>query len=1410
MTNPFASPYKAFFSGSIIEPTTISGNNIIVDKDIQLEWPSFYIEDAIPFNRIMNFSVLGEFRVYLPAANQSSVFSDALFINLGPFPLVLYYYDGTLFKIIEGTPSYTYSLLTTPVPFANAFFNITNPNPEIAAQTVEFTSSVAAQSLLLMGTGEDSKTIEEVLDLSNGTTRTTRKFKSFKSIINLSDVPIKNMTARIPPVQAAAAFSYTPTKLTIPVFDPANQLADLKQIFDVYREPQNLRIQCNSEQAHDSASFIIFGYKNGLFDSEEFSFVGDAGHNVKSFTTETKFSAVSYIRNTGQKKVLVQIDFPAVNGKASFRIMNGETIDKLSICSKTNYQQHIAPRSLTLTYTIPAGAVAGTIQINGHNTSTLYSVTEIISTPANTGAAAVTKVYTTTELFCTVQSLTNTSTSSLTFTNVKLQYPENNGLAEVTMISIASLPQKYVIPLSAIINPTLYASPLKISAKGNGPVAITITGTAAHGGPESEVVFLKSSDVKTPTVLSNTTIKQFVTVISCFNTADQLLTNFSITAHNDSVLGGYFTHVESVDLNSIGSNIFKRIPNTPQTNIIDVITQSVLTPPHDLVDYNDSVLCVYEADNPQFDFAFELDISASTTINYDGDATIVAAANGTFYDFYAPYNLQIKTDYCSPSDGTTILHSDTTVWQGPANAPLAYPFVFLPPSQYEIHSKGAVSVDIIGFIPGTDPYEEQYGNHFNKTLNETVDVPAGGFVTTQNTFWTIDQVVVNSGSSESFSIINPRKKYNENEYPDFHIVEDRPVSAKDNFTTHMNRRYLDASPNLLMTFDSGPAYLAVTGINEFFESQTINTSTYNPLDVNTLTKKFFFVTKIESATTTPNVVCAYAPSANVLQVDMPNYSKKTTNKSITHITNQYFKGDIAKIGTQGAYLAILSKLPPPFASVLEIWCDEIFASDKTTPLSNASIYIRGMNLRHPIDVNENFEIEENVDIIPGLWVQTKNQYLYLLLVTTHTDYHDGPAQQILIKGLKVRSVFTVPKDYTFNNTTTLEANKNTIAITTNPSPAQGAQPLLISANNGALIEIIGENGAKTSASETFSIGKSGIATSSGRYTSLLSVTNIGREIVSNCNIEGLKVDGIAEWIFVKSSETPVPPANKVPLLGNPPSTYPDKNLEINSSVASDAGKYLLIEGSDSSEEIITEQLPLLVANENSLTQNQYGSLLNVWNLTGQTLTNGFSIKAPAIEGLTHYIYTSDNSSQKGEWEHIPFGAFLSEEKGKSIAGSGLFFNEHTLNENVETIIITGLKNLKITAEHSAKALVYTEYTQKNRTSVAWTLPLAADVIEIGMFFYAYNIQSSTQDLTLGTSGNDCINSDTKIKSFTLNSGDSALFVAITGGWAIICSNNTVMQPAGTTFFPVAQETKDIDEGWFTIEENQTVINCVLE
>lgn len=1371
------SPYNSYFADSLITAFKSSGHLLIVDKHTQLSWPGFYIQDAKTMNRIMNVSVLlPNLNVYLPPANQSAVFSDVLFINLGPYPLRIFDYMGNPVQTIAGVPTFTYAQLTAPLPYANPFFTVTNPSPVVTIQHVEFTSPVAAKSVLLKGTGIAGVPIVEELDLKAGTTTTALRFGSITSAVNTSDVDLTGVTAKIPAIEGAYAWNYIDSPgVTIQAL---NRFADLKQIFDPNRTPGNLFLFIDPlSSAGGTVKLDI--YVNGSLDHLSRTIPSTPGN----FTLEN-ISGVVNVTTTSINPISVRLQTIATD--SPFDIIETQNISASSGRANDNYQPWVVPAKFTLSLTIPVTLNNGSVTLL-MKTVTGYKWPVQIVIPNNTTASPVSysveienEASSSHYLYVSCESLKNDITQSVgqvTYTNVLLTYPAVNGREEVIVVDVPSLAPG--AEATTYNNPTVPACILEFSGTATGPINLVVKGTNANGIIETdENVQLVPPTSGTLTHLTGISNLQFVTVTEILNNSTQDITDFVCQQRLDPPPPEEpFYHVTSSPLTGTSQEI-DSLNATASANFYwglyadELKIDNTINNAYEIIGNN---YYGFSYNSPGYSFN-------KASIQYIpyvlGNAQILFAMNNSYY-------LRCKTTYNGGSVGSFAL-------QGPTNAIINYPLVYLPPNRYLVSSAQSMSLRITGLTPSITP-----GNNPIET-SENIDLLAGESKLTSTTFSEITKVSIQNVSgnySPAFSVKNPARTYLGNSYPNFFVVKTQSVTAGQ--IININQDYKNRRPKLFADSDlvSSDNWMQVKGINNLYQEQTVNIRKYGSGSSislsNDITPEFLFVTEVKNiqVSGSSNMTLAWAPASDVLYTKTPHY-----NPSIAS-TTQAKNGYVALAPVEHGETAELLKLPPPVACILEVYCDQItWKAGSPRPAGNPSIYLRGTNNSGIYLKGDPYNIvEEEVFIEEGKWIKTKKQFLYLFEVRTifaptfSTQAFDNSWAKIDITNLQIRTIPVAPMPdtgYVYNNTSLIYGNNNIYTDIVNPpsDPEQGLQTLRLHGNAGATLLLEGKANDEIN-TETVLIGSTGQRNSVNEYNYVIQVTNVGSTNATGVWIEGLSKGGNPEIIFINNGSAQA--ANPIPLEGNPPADFPPRQLTLISDVASASGGFVYLIGKDGDGITLPEEVPIIDGRVN--TTREYTSLSKAYNMTGVQLDVGFTTEAEGVEGIAHYLYVTDNSTKAGVWAKMPFGAFLNDTHGRAAVGPGIFFDDGTFSEYVETKIITSISKLELSIEDRAKALIYRGTPGHD---VTWVLPTIGG--ETGLFFYIHN--TSRNALIVTTSG-EMLNEgiDTSVK---LLPTQSLIAVAVLNGevteWITACCNVPVQISAPPLLFPVVTTSGELD------------------
>ncbi len=1375
-------PFQAFFADSLITAFKSSGHLLIVERDTHLVWPGFDIHGAKTMNRIMNVSVLGDFKLYLPAANQSNVFSDVLFINLGPLPLNIYDHDGNFIKKITGVPAYVYTDLTTVVPYADPFFELedTSASNDVTADFVHFTSTVAAKSLLLKGIGEGGGAISETLALREGTVSTIRKFSSFTSILNRSDLDLPHVTAKIPGKKAAAAWNYIASPgVTIGAL---TKLADLKQTCDFNRKalPVTITYTSPSPASVGTDRILIWGYADGSSQTLSVSVQLNAG--THTYTTATSFSAVVRVFNESNSitPTNVSLTYPATENSAAFEIIKPQTLAPDSIAND-NYQPYVAARSLECAVDIPAGAAAGTMEITVENAINKSVSHAQIHLPANTSGSVLhlTEHFDSGFLITSCSFLKNMAT--VTYSNFTLTYPATNGAAAVVIVDEAVLVPNQEI--TTFNNPTVSENVIKITGTATGPIAVSVTGTNASGALQTEEsVTLIPPASGTQTDLTGYTSLRFVTITQIFNNSTQDIEDFNVQQELIAP-DPYFYHVGDSPLTGGTQVLDSRYATTTsneydifyyrQTDNLKVKGKINNDAPTDLTLIGNNVINQIQGGSTPPDIT---NINSATTTN----GLPILPQDGPYYNFHFNNAYDLFIDAYEPPYNVEALPKQI----GPANAIINYPLPYLPPNKYIVYSAQTVSFIIRGFIPSTTP------GGAPEVHEESLLVLGGSHQETATIFWDIIDVRTNGYASTAISLRCPATTFEGNEYPDFFVIKTRPIAYNERIA--IDYEYRLRRPKLFGLSTASPsAGFTVTGINNKYQEQTVTIKEYDNTTTN-LTPEFLFVTEVKNMEGTAQTLnLLYAPASDILYTHTPNLSP-VPNKSYTHAKNGYVATQSVAAGAN----ATLLKLPPPYASTLEVWCDSI---DTTTGVQRSTgvVYLLGTNNSGIYEPGNPYNmVEEDLVIKPNQWTKTSKQYLYLFTVRTRVVANDAgyvpPAQyKYRINNLKIRTVIDTPPPpptpYVYNNTDILYGENNIYDTINNPPDilTHDVQPIIIHGNVGAELFIEGKADAEE-ISESVTIGALGLHTLAQQYNHITRVINEGDTAVTGCWIHGTQVIGKTEVVFIDDGSAFA--AKELPLEGNPPENFPPRNLTIISSVASTPGDFLYLVGVDGEGITVHEELPINAGRTQSAFE--YQSLSRTLNMTGVDLQVGFTTEAEGVQGIAHYMYTTDNSTQAGVWAEIPFGAFLNSTRGLSASGPGLFFDQGSLNARVTAKVIESTAKLDLVIEDLSKVMIYNAPAGHDTT---WVLPEHGQ----GDHVYIYIHNASRSTLTVVTRGQP-LNKSTNTTSVKLVQGQSFIAVAAPAAdststaWITACSNIPVVIPPPPILFPVTNQTGTLD------------------
>lgn len=1419
--------YQSFFSGSIVQPTSVSGNNIIIDKDTVLTWPSFYVEGSTPLDRIMNISVIGDFNVYLPDAYQSNLFSDSLIINVGPKPLQLYDSNENFVKKISGSPPYVYVSLSETVPYKNPFFTVSNPTPPIVPQIVDFYSTVSANYLYIKGVGENDEVFIENLKLTKGVTaQTSNKYKSFDMILNTSRSDLPSVTAEIPRVIGAEKWLYigngtadNPTGITLPVGGVVK--AELKQTFDAYRKSVPLKLTytlSNDKQVR----LGIYGYQeDGNFYSQNINTESTAGTHV--FET-IPFSSVINIYRAAENNpddhggiiTYLSLVYPAQSlSESDFIIVEKDTLLN-GHYTETNYQPAITPRRLNFEYTIPANSNAGTVEIRGQAVLTpenkTSQITENIQIPSNQTGQPVTKTIITKNYYSSIESIN----PSIGLSKVKIVYPSNNGYEEVVMIDLLTVPANKKI--TEINNPQLHSSFLKISAKrpaGVDFVTLRLKGTnSSHSIIEEDVTL--DIDVEDSTKLTAETGKYFSNVLECLNDSEKTLEDFSI-----NWMPSYFDDFFHVDTDLFGekqdldNKYFLQSKYT--TYLPDMRSPKIFLDPYTDPKKNPNyfigkMFCCLSSD--YYDAKFFIN-----SLGKYGQA-YPSPENRHYYEIWERFDMykgDVFIDRCYDLNlyyTSTNSSTSTQFVRHLPNVQINYPLPFLPPNKYTAYSSDAIKLKVTGKIAN------------GVTVTETLTINANSYVQTSNVYFLINSLETTDNTS-NFSFVNKACSYNGNEYPDIYVMPN--VNGYMRYIggdTKMEDIYNIMNPKLFYPeVHSYGEHISVTGITSNFEEKTINIGLYSDASDHVSSEAFLFVSSVKSVSNNQGIALGYAPNGGEIPINYvappPLEKNNATSPLNVYVKNQ----QVPSIAGE----AILQKLPPPNITTLEVWCDSIIDNDTTESLDEATICIEGTenpavwseemdndDWKHPLF----FTSREFLKIKPQKWIKTTKSFLYLFNVSTLPDleledvFYTDLVPNIKISGLRIRNLRTIEEiiEYKFNNVNIVPGS-NAFKEANNPPSTQGLQQLIVHGNNGAQVFISGKANTQE-LSETIQITENYQAKTYNKYNFINYVENVSKlNEVKDLYVVGQEIMSIPHTVFLNNSSASA--AKYLPLNGNPPSTEPPKKLFIQASndiSTVPPHEFLYVEGVDSEDGTNSYEL-VKITNGKGETENQYYSISRVVNVTGHDLLKDFSIKTESTDGIVYYFYTMEDIEGKRTWKDISFGAFLSSNRGRTIAGNGLFFKDGTLNEKIPVVILKNHIDSEINHTHNASLLVCSTEKKTTSKTVRWTLPKSGHYNSNGMFVYVANPLGSPVNVILTTVDDDCFNCDEKVKNFTLTPGESTLLVCIKhenekNGWATICGNNDLISaPTIEELFPVVAVNSNVDESFFVKSNNCKTLNC---
>ncbi len=171
----------------------------------------------------------------------------------------------------------------------------------------------------------------------------------------------------------------------------------------------------------------------------------------------------------------------------------------------------------------------------------------------------------------------------------------------------------------------------------------------------------------------------------------------------------------------------------------------------------------------------------------------------------------------------------------------------------------------------------------------------------------------------------------------------------------------------------------------------------------------------------------------------------------------------------------------------------------------------------------------------------------------------------------------------------------------------------------------------------------------------------------------------------------------------------------------------------------------------------------------------------------YYVYCTDRSTSDGVWYALPFGASITNDVVKNLAGFGLSAlgtGGTTLSETLLVLPITN--SFQILDINRAQALVYTGKSG----NVIWTLP-SATADNIGLFFYIVNpnpnasitIQPYTTPPEATTPKTDSINTLAPGTTVVLN-GKGSYLISVYAETQWITLQSTYQVPSIVNAFPV--------------------------